>query len=546
MLRVIGIDPGTVTIDACGLEDGRMFLDRSVPTAEALADPARFVGLLEAAGPVDCIAGPSGYGLPLTRVQEATEEDLRLAFLAAEGEPGGIGGLRALARALARSTLPVFFTPGVIHLPSVPAHRKVNRVDMGTAEKVCAAALAIDEQARRTGRSVREVSFVLLELGGAFTAALAVADGQIVDGVGGSAGPLGFRGPGALDGEVAFLAGSVPKSLLFDGGAAAVAGWDGGPGSPDALGNPRTARERIAREAFVEGAVKTVRFLRASVPAPRPRVMATRVLIAGVSTRGFAESAARAGYHVVAVDGFGDLDLRAWAATVLVARPKGGTRFSVGAALRAARGVSRDVVTYVASFENHPAAVGALARRGTLWGNPPAVLRRVRDPVRLARALSAHGLPAPAVRLSAPRGPSRGRWLLKSRASGGGSGIVPWRGRAVPAGSYLQQRIAGAPGSIVFAADGRRAVPLGVSRLLAGDRAFGASGFRYCGNILSDADHRVRDIAGRIATAVTREFGLVGVNGIDFVARGGVPYPLEVNPRYTASLELVERAHGLS
>src|SRR5207249_3371823 len=269
MPRVIGIDPGTVTIDACGLEDGRMFLDRSVPTAEALADPARFVGLLEAAGPVDCIAGPSGYGLPLTRVQEATEEDLRLAFLAAEGEPGGIGGLRALARALARSALPVFFTPGVIHLPSVPAHRKVNRVDMGTAEKVCAAALAIDEQARRTGRSVREVSFVLLELGGAFTAALAVADGQIVDGVGGSAGPLGFRGPGALDGEVAFLAGSVPKSLLFDGGAAAVAGWDGGPGSPDALGNPRTARERIAREAFVEGAVKTVRFLRASVPAPR-------------------------------------------------------------------------------------------------------------------------------------------------------------------------------------------------------------------------------------------------------------------------------------
>src|SRR5947199_7099875 len=206
--------------------------------------------------------------------------------------------------------------------------------------------------------------------------------------------------------------------------------------------------------------------------------MATRVLIAGVSTRGFAESAARAGYHVVAVDGFGDLDLRAWAATVLVARPKGGTRFSVGAALRAARGVSRDVVTYVASFENHPAAVGALARRGTLWGNPPAVLRRVRDPVRLARALSAHGLPAPAVRLSAPRGPSRGRWLLKSRASGGGSGIVPWRGRPVPAGSYLQQRIAGAPGSIVFAADGGRAGAPGVPPRPPGRGPCGAVGVR--------------------------------------------------------------------
>jgi predicted butyrate kinase (DUF1464 family) len=277
MPRVIGIDPGTLTVDLCGLEHGRVFLDRSVPTAEALADPAGFVALLERAGPLDCIAGPSGYGLPLTPAQQATEEDLRLAFLAPEGEPGGIGGLRALARALGRSALPVFFTPGVIHLPSVPAHRKVNRVDMGTADKVCAAALAIDEQSRRSGRTLRDVSLLLLELGGAFTAALAVEQGKIVDGVGGSAGPLGFRAPGALDGEVAFLAGAVSKSMLFGGGAATVAGWDGGPGSPDALGNPRTTREQVALEAFVEGAVKTLRFLRASVPAPREIVLSGRL-----------------------------------------------------------------------------------------------------------------------------------------------------------------------------------------------------------------------------------------------------------------------------
>src|SRR5437879_2733856 len=92
MPRVIGIDPGTVSIDLCGLDDGRLFLDRSWPTAEALADPARFVGQLEAAGPLDLVAGPSGYGLPLTRVQDATAEDLRLALLAAPGAAAGTAG----------------------------------------------------------------------------------------------------------------------------------------------------------------------------------------------------------------------------------------------------------------------------------------------------------------------------------------------------------------------------------------------------------------------------------------------------------------------
>src|ERR1041384_6015133 len=102
MPRVIGIDPGTVSIDLCGLEDGRLFLDRSIPTSDALADPGRFVALLEGAGPPPPVPapGPSGSGLPLTRARDATDGDLRLALLAPPGETGGIGGLAALLRAL--------------------------------------------------------------------------------------------------------------------------------------------------------------------------------------------------------------------------------------------------------------------------------------------------------------------------------------------------------------------------------------------------------------------------------------------------------------
>src|SRR5207244_7020410 len=114
---------------------------------------------------------------------------------------------------------------------------------MGTAEKVCVAALAIDEQARRFARPLADVSLVLLELGGAFTAAVAVAGGRIVDGVGGSSGPLGFRAAGALDGEVAYLAGAVPKQLLFGGGGAAIAGGEEDAASPDGLAHPAPAGE---------------------------------------------------------------------------------------------------------------------------------------------------------------------------------------------------------------------------------------------------------------------------------------------------------------
>jgi predicted butyrate kinase (DUF1464 family) len=187
----------------------------------------------------------------------------------------GVGGMRSLLRALARSDLPVIFGPGVIHLPSVPRHRKYNRIDLGTADKVCAAAYAIVDQSARRRIALTETSMVLLELGGAFTAALAVAGGQIVDGVGGSSGPLGVRAAGALDGEVAYLLGpALRKHTLYSGGALDQSGsqkivdlealWTSPP-------------HREGWTALLEAATKAVRGLVASVPAPREIIVSGRL-----------------------------------------------------------------------------------------------------------------------------------------------------------------------------------------------------------------------------------------------------------------------------
>jgi len=277
------------------------------------------------------------------------------------------------------------------------------------------------------------------------------------------------------------------------------------------------------------------------------------VLIVGASSRGLAESAATAGFRVLAVDAYGDLDLLARAHTIALRRDLG-VDWSPRAAVTAAARFPAAAAAYVSNLENHPAWVGRLATRRRLWGNAPEILRRVRDPFELAGELTRRGLITPRVLAAPPPAGKGGTWLLKSRRSGGGRGVRPWRnGRSVPATGYLQEKVDGLPGSISFVADGRRAVALGLSRQLTGEPALGAGGFRYCGSLLCGGpeplfprEPELSRAAEALAAAATEAFGLAGVNGIDFMARDGVPWPLEVNPRYSASMELIERVHGLS
>ena len=276
------------------------------------------------------------------------------------------------------------------------------------------------------------------------------------------------------------------------------------------------------------------------------------MLIVGASVRGFAESATTAGVGVLAVDAYGDLDLLARARTIALRRDLN-VDWSPAAAVAAAAGLACPAVAYVSNLDNHPDWVARLAAGRCLLGNPAGVLRRVRDPKSLAKEWSRRGLATPRVLAEAPSRGGHREWLIKPRRSGGGQGVRAWRaGQRIPRGVYLQERIEGACGSITFVADGTRAVALGLSRQLVGEPVFGGSGFRYCGSLLCGAEPlftdevRLATAAEELATAATEAFGLVGVNGIDFVAHDGVPWPIEVNPRYTASMELVERVHGVS
>jgi len=273
MPRVLGIDPGTVSLDLCGLEDGRLFLDVTFPLQDGEVPAERVLEALRIDPPLDLIVGPSGYGLPLASIRGLRTRDLRLAFLARPQERGGIRGLVDLIRRMRRARLPVVFVPGAIHLPTIPVHRKANRIDLGTADKVCAVALAIWDQSRHLGISPAETAFLLVELGGAFSAVLAVEGGRIVDGLGGTSGPVGYRARGAMDGELAYLLGAFPKDVLFTGGAAFIAGR---PDEPPEVLLSRAGPGEVALRALLEGVEKAVAAL-GTVCTPREVLLSGRL-----------------------------------------------------------------------------------------------------------------------------------------------------------------------------------------------------------------------------------------------------------------------------
>ena len=228
--------------------------------------------------------GPAGYGLPLVPGAEVGERELALMVLKRADEPAGrigVAGMRTIIRTLIAAGMPLVFGPGAIHLPTVPDHRKWNRIDLGTADKVASAALGIVDQAERLGIAYDETSFVMLELGGGFSAAVAVDAGQIVDGLGGSAGPIGARACGALDAEAAYLiGGALSKRTVFSGGALDPHG-EVDLAAPGALERLREdPRARDGWRALEEGAAKAVLALTASVAAPREILVAGRLAAA--------------------------------------------------------------------------------------------------------------------------------------------------------------------------------------------------------------------------------------------------------------------------
>jgi predicted ATP-grasp superfamily ATP-dependent carboligase len=285
------------------------------------------------------------------------------------------------------------------------------------------------------------------------------------------------------------------------------------------------------------------------------------IAIVGASARAAAASAVRAGLQPITADLFADADLRAIAtATRISPYPEGLVDWF--------RAVEPSAWMYTGALENYPELVDQLAWLAPLWGNPGDVLTHVRSPWELAKALGDAGLLFPEMRESAEDLPRDGSWLAKTYQGASGSGVTEYveRGRqgdketrratisnsespGLPVSLspclVYQRRIAGTACSAVFVGEAGTASVLGITRQLVGETWLGAHGFQYAGSI---APHTVSEAAqetiARIGETLTKQFELRGLFGVDFILDLDRVWTLEVNPRYTASVEIVERATG--
>ena len=272
-MRVIGIDPGTGSFDFFGMDGEKIILDTSVPVPEVARNPKVLLDTVKSVSPLDMIVGPSGYGLPLTRIEDVTERERTLMVPDDKSIPL-YDGIRMVVWLMKEEGLPLLFTPGVIHLSTVPAYRKANKMDMGTADKVCCVALAIRDQAELYGIDYGETSFILAEVGYAFNAVIGVEGGKIVDGLGGTSGGPGFITLGSMDSELAVRLGRFPGIVLFSGGA------------KDASGKDDLTPEELAKEhhkypqawnMLLESIVKGVAAIMVAVEKPREILLSGRL-----------------------------------------------------------------------------------------------------------------------------------------------------------------------------------------------------------------------------------------------------------------------------
>lgn len=273
------------------------------------------------------------------------------------------------------------------------------------------------------------------------------------------------------------------------------------------------------------------------------------LLIVGASARAAAMSAIRAGFEPWGIDLFGDRDFRDIASVRVC--PMDQYPHGIPAIARSWPELPKRAPLLLAgAMENHLQVVAKLAEDHPLLASSVSAIAKARDGNLWRFWPDMPGLryPWPGEEKAFGQG-----WMRKPRFSGGGRNIDRSPTMSCQTGDevYLQAFVPGRPVSAIYAHESFPipALPatgrclLGITQQLIGDRRLGTQGFIFCGNVAPLAlSENQQALLERLGHWIMRTTGLRSIFGVDLILGGdGTLWPIEINPRYTASVEVIER-----
>lgn len=304
------------------------------------------------------------------------------------------------------------------------------------------------------------------------------------------------------------------------------------------------------------------------------------VLVIGFNVRPLARSAKLAGYRVLAVDYWGDLDLLQWADHHIAVlqqqveqRPDRPVVPTAQALVRGAQQLLSEHhptqhILVGGGFDDNPDCWQTLTALGNLAGNTVEILQQARNRDYTATLAKKYGAVTPSTvsfsnaetlrhainQLGLPVvvKPERGSGGFHTQVLRTEEEVNQYvsRHRFNPEEPMIvQELVKGTDVSVSILGTGKAIYTVSINEQLIGLPQLGRGRTKaYCGNVVPlKADPDLHTLLVKVSEEMGTSLGLIGSNGFDFVVdSAGTPYFMEINPRFQATIEAVELTTGIN
>ncbi|MSR51293.1 MAG: hypothetical protein CK551_07840 [Planctomycetaceae bacterium] len=269
----------------------------------------------------------------------------------------------------------------------------------------------------------------------------------------------------------------------------------------------------------------------------------TTLTLIGASVRALAFSCIRAGYKPWCIDLYADEDLTKNCPTTLI------TKSFPNEIADLIKAAPIAPILYTGGLENHSALLHFLTAQRTILGITGSTLYNLRNIPGFYNLLKSKQINTPTIITSTKDLNKETSYLRKPKYRSGGLGIKPFdpskQTMVDDADFYYQEFIKGESRSAIFCFTESGFELLGTNIQSSGTQSLHASDFLYSGNMgpVKPCNSEIKELQtiGEIISSNYRPRGLLGM---DYILNESRVYPLEINPRYTASMEVLELALG--